>query len=204
MALSDGAATSMRTWRATFVPSLRETLAVSTSTSTGSRRFPTSWRPLGARLAAKVAEIEPDAAAACGPGARCRGAGGGRLARRRGVPFLIVRGEAKAYGTAQRIEGAVLRGGAGRPHRGRRHLGRRGRSCRPSRYFSSWSWNAARPSVSSTGRRAVWTPSRASACACIPCFVRHRSSRGARGVPQSRMVERHGNRVSSPACARVP
>ena len=64
---------------------------------------------LGARLAAKTAEVEPDAVRLAGPelGAVALAAAASLASR---LPFLIVRGEAKAYGTANRIEGAYAEG----------------------------------------------------------------------------------------------
>ena len=64
---------------------------------------------LGARLAAKAAEIEPDAARLAGPelGAVALAAAASLESR---LPFLIVRGEAKTYGTANRVEGAYTAG----------------------------------------------------------------------------------------------
>jgi orotate phosphoribosyltransferase len=60
---------------------------------------------LGARLAARIADVEPDAQRIAGPelGAVALAAAASLAS---GLPFLIVRGEAKAYGTANRIEGA--------------------------------------------------------------------------------------------------
>jgi orotate phosphoribosyltransferase len=60
---------------------------------------------LGERLAAKAAGVEPGAARLAGPelGAVALAAAASLASR---LPFLIVRGEAKAYGTANRIEGA--------------------------------------------------------------------------------------------------
>ena len=64
---------------------------------------------LGARLAAKLVEVEPDAARLAAPelGAVALAAAASLASR---VPFLIVRGEAKAYGTANRLEGAFSPG----------------------------------------------------------------------------------------------
>jgi orotate phosphoribosyltransferase len=64
---------------------------------------------LGARLAAKAAEVEPDAGRLAGPelGAVSLAAAASLASR---LPFLIVRAEAKAYGTANRIEGAYAAG----------------------------------------------------------------------------------------------
>jgi orotate phosphoribosyltransferase len=60
---------------------------------------------LGARLAARIAEVEPDAQRLAGPelGAVALAAAASLASR---LPFLIVRGEAKEYGTANRLEGA--------------------------------------------------------------------------------------------------
>ena len=60
---------------------------------------------LGARIAERAAEVEPDAVRLAGPelGAVALAAAASLASR---LPFLIVRGEAKAYGTANRIEGA--------------------------------------------------------------------------------------------------
>jgi orotate phosphoribosyltransferase len=64
---------------------------------------------LGARLAARAAEVEPGAARLAGPelGAVALAAAASLASR---LPFLIVRAEAKAYGTANRIEGAYAAG----------------------------------------------------------------------------------------------
>jgi orotate phosphoribosyltransferase len=61
--------------------------------------------PLGERIAACVAEHEPDAVRLAGPelGAVALAAA---TALASGMPFLIVRKEAKSYGTAKRLEGA--------------------------------------------------------------------------------------------------
>jgi orotate phosphoribosyltransferase len=59
---------------------------------------------LGERLAAEVAACEPDATRLAGPalGAVALAAS---AAMASGLPFIIVRGETKEYGTAKRIEG---------------------------------------------------------------------------------------------------
>jgi orotate phosphoribosyltransferase len=61
--------------------------------------------PLGERIAAEVAEHAPDAVRLAGPelGAVALAASASLAS---GLPFLIVRGEPKSYGTANRIEGA--------------------------------------------------------------------------------------------------
>ena len=60
--------------------------------------------PLGERLAAAVARAEPDAVRLAGPalGAVALAASASLAS---GLPFLIVREEAKEYGTANRLEG---------------------------------------------------------------------------------------------------
>jgi orotate phosphoribosyltransferase len=65
--------------------------------------------PLGERIAAEVERIEPDAKRLAGPelGAVALAASASLAA---GLPFLIVRKEAKDYGTANRLEG-VFEGG---------------------------------------------------------------------------------------------
>jgi orotate phosphoribosyltransferase len=64
---------------------------------------------LGARIATAVEEVEPAAARLAGPelGAVALAAAASLASR---LPFLIVRGEAKGYGTANRIEGAYAAG----------------------------------------------------------------------------------------------
>jgi orotate phosphoribosyltransferase len=61
--------------------------------------------PLGERIARAVAEVEPNARRLAGPelGAVALAAAASLAS---GLPFLIVRGTAKAYGTANRVEGA--------------------------------------------------------------------------------------------------
>jgi orotate phosphoribosyltransferase len=65
---------------------------------------PELLRPLGERLAASVREVEPDAIRIAGPalGAVALAASASMAS---GLPFIIVRGEAKEYGTANRLEG---------------------------------------------------------------------------------------------------
>ena len=65
--------------------------------------------PLGERIAAQVAEHAPEAIRLAGPelGAVALAASASLAS---GLPFLIVRGEAKGYGTANRIEGAFAPG----------------------------------------------------------------------------------------------
>ena len=65
---------------------------------------PELLRPLGERIAAAVAEHEPEAVRLAGPalGAVALAASASMAS---GRPFIIVRGETKDYGTANRIEG---------------------------------------------------------------------------------------------------
>jgi orotate phosphoribosyltransferase len=65
---------------------------------------PALLRQLGERLAAAVQEVEPDAVRLAGPalGAVALAASASMAS---GRPFIIVRGEAKEYGTANRLEG---------------------------------------------------------------------------------------------------
>ena len=65
---------------------------------------PDLLRSLGERLAAGVAEVEPEAVRLAGPalGAVALAAS---AAMASGLPFIIVRGETKEYGTGNRIEG---------------------------------------------------------------------------------------------------
>jgi orotate phosphoribosyltransferase len=60
--------------------------------------------PIGERLGARVREVAPGAARIAGPelGAIALAAAGSLAS---GLPFLIVRKEAKAYGTERRLEG---------------------------------------------------------------------------------------------------
>ncbi len=64
---------------------------------------------LGARLAAKAAAVEPEADRLAGPelGAVALAAAASLASRK---PFLIVRNEAKAHGTGNRLEGAFEQG----------------------------------------------------------------------------------------------
>jgi orotate phosphoribosyltransferase len=70
---------------------------------------PEVLRALGARLAEAVSEFEPDADRLAGPalGAVALAASASLASDR---PFIIVRGEAKEHGTANRIEGPFAQG----------------------------------------------------------------------------------------------
>lgn len=65
---------------------------------------PRLLRALGERLAREAARVEPEAARLAGPalGAVALAAAASLAS---GLPFIIVRGEAKAYGTGNRVEG---------------------------------------------------------------------------------------------------
>jgi orotate phosphoribosyltransferase len=70
---------------------------------------PKLLEPIGARLAAKAAELEPDAQRfACPELGAVTLAAAASLAS--GKPFVIVRGKAKEYGTANQLEGAYEAG----------------------------------------------------------------------------------------------
>ena len=71
--------------------------------------IPELLEALGVRLARKVADVEPDAVRLAGPelGAVALAAAASLASR---LPFLIVRGEQKAHGTANRLEGAFASG----------------------------------------------------------------------------------------------
>ncbi len=66
---------------------------------------PEILRALGSRLAGAVSEFEPDTARLAGPalGAVALAASASMASD---LPFIIVRGETKEYGTAKRIEGS--------------------------------------------------------------------------------------------------
>ena len=66
---------------------------------------PELLRPLGERLAALAVEVEPDAVRLAGP-ALGDVALAASASMASGLPFIIVRGETKEYGTANRLEGA--------------------------------------------------------------------------------------------------
>src|SRR5262245_30383231 len=70
---------------------------------------PEILRPLGEALAEAASECEPDAVRLAGPalGAVALAAS---AAMASGLPFIIVRGETKEYGTAKRIEGLFENG----------------------------------------------------------------------------------------------
>ena len=94
---------------------------------------PDLLRALGARSRPRCGEREPGADRLAGPelGAVALAAA---ASLETGLPFLIVRKDAKDYGTANRLEGPERGGRVRLPDRGRRHLGRsrgRGRAGAP-------------------------------------------------------------------------
>jgi orotate phosphoribosyltransferase len=70
---------------------------------------PDLLRDLGAALAERIAEVEPDAVRIAGPelGAVALAAAASMASD---LPFVIVRGAAKAYGTGNRLEGVHVAG----------------------------------------------------------------------------------------------
>ena len=97
-----------------------------TSTSTASRPSRSSCARSASASPRPSREYEPDAVRLAGPAL-----GGVALAASAamasGLPFIIVRGETKEYGTANTDRGPVRAGRAGVPPRGRRHVRRRAR-----------------------------------------------------------------------------
>ena len=159
---------------------------------------PELLEPIGARLAAKAAELEPDAQRlACPELGAVTLAAAASLASRQAVCDRPRQGE--GVRNRQPARGRLRGRRSCRFDRRRRHIGRCSRRCRP-RQYGKLPWNAARPSASSTGKRAEWTPLRVSACACIHCFVRRKSSRAEN--PKSRMVERKP--CQHPVSSRCP
>ena len=187
--------------RAALGPALDAT----TSTSTASRRGPScSGRSASASRRA-VAEHEPDAVRLAGPelGAVALAAAASLAS---GLPFLIVRKEAKEYGTANRLEGVfeqgervclvedvvtsggaaveAVRGPAGgrsrvpnRGLRGRSRGGRSGRSRAPRRP-SVPLFRAGRLAPDAENcRKTAWL-SRNSVAVRLDCAVRHRQRGG--------------------------
>ncbi len=146
---------------------------------------PELLRALGERIAAVAAEHEPDATRLAGPalGAVALAAS---AAMASGLPFMIVRGETKEYGTEKRIEGPfeagelvclvedVVTSGGGSPRR----CPRCERQASSSVRLSAWS----------IVRRADPTRSRASASACGRSFV-PKSSWNCTKLPQIGAVE---------------
>ena len=130
---------------------------------------PDLLRDLGAALAERIRAVEPDAVRIAGPelGAVALAASASMAS---GLPFVIVRGAAKAYGTGNRLEGVAEPGeriawsrtssrAAARPWRPSRRCARRGSSARPS----SASW---------TAEKAAPRPWLRPACGCTHCSTR--------------------------------
>jgi orotate phosphoribosyltransferase len=125
---------------------------------------PALLREIGARIAAMVAEVEPGAVRLAAPelGAVPLAAAASLAS---GLPFLIVRTEAKRYGTANRLEGAFEPGE---------------RVCLVEDVVTSGAAVEAvkaprPPSVSSIVRRAGRTRSHGSRSGSARCFGRPRS-----------------------------
>ena len=146
---------------------------------------PDLLRALGSSLANAVREHESAADRLAGPelGAVALAAA---ASLETGLPFLIVRKEAKDYGTANRLEGLSEPRRVRLPDRGRRHLGRSGGRGRR--------WRSARPvcvcptrSAWSIAKKGVSTSSRAMRCASGRCSGPPSCSK----PPQIRMVERY-------------
>ena len=186
-----GASASMPTSRATScsAPGKRSTYYLD------KYRFetvPDLLEALGARLAAKVAEVEPDAQRLAGPelGAVALAAAASLASR---LPFLIVRGRGEGVRHREPARGRLRGRRARRPRRGRRHIGRSGRRCRPSRTASCARMPDGhlrhRPGGGRCGRPRAPRRAPASAVSC------GRSCPGPVALPQSRMVERKSARV---------
>ena len=146
---------------------------------------PELLRPLGERIAAAVAEHEPEAVRLAGPalGAVALAASASMAS---GRPFIIVRGETKDYGTANRIEGRSS------PETScawwRTSSPQAVRSRRRSKLCAVRASTSGMRSVWSTGRRVAPTRSRASECDFARSSGRASCSR-MKKVPQNRMVE---------------
>ena len=153
-------------------------------------RFETRPDLLGAlaeRIAAKVAEVEPDARAARGARARRGRARRGHLAPLRApVPDRPQGREGLRHRQPARRRLRARRPGV--PDRGRRHLRRRRRG-RPSRRSARPVSSAEMRSASSTARRAESTLSRVSRSECGRSSARP-MSQALENPRKSRMVER--------------
>ena len=144
---------------------------------------------LGERIAEAASEHEPEAARLAGPelGAVALAAAASLASR---LPFLIVRKEAKGYGTANRLEGVfepgericlvedvVTSGGA---------------AIEAVEALRAAGLECGRPSAWSTARRVEPTLSRATRCVYGPFFGPPNCSRW-RKMPPIRMVEPKGH-----------
>ena len=138
---------------------------------------PDLLRALGERLAEVVREVEPATVRLAGPalGAVALAASASMASE---LPFIIVRGETKEYGTANRIEGPFDRGDARVPPGGRRHVRRRTRRVGVARFVtpaSSFATRCASWTVKKVGR----TRSPGWECGSAPSTVRATSLLGA-------------------------
>ena len=141
---------------------------------------------IAARIAAAVSEAEPEAVRLAAPelGAVPLAAGASLASR---LPYLIVRGQAKEYGTAQSHRGPVRARREGLPRRGCRYDRRRSGRGDPRAARSPGS-SAGRPSASSTARREGRTRSPGSAFVYARSSAQPRFSRPEK-PRKTRMVE---------------
>ena len=148
---------------------------------------PDVLRVLGERIAAAVREAEPDAdRLACPVLGAVILAASASLAS--GLPFVVVRDEAKEYGTANRLEVPSIRASASASWRtSSPPAARSSRRCtRCARRASS----AARRCALSTEKKAASMPSRGRGCASGHCSAPATSARHDRLSAENRIVER--------------
>ena len=171
------AATTLGSPRSASTPTSRATSSsapaaarATTSTSTASRPGPTCSRALGERIAAAVRPRSSPTRRASPARSSAPSRSPPPPRSRRGLPFLIVREEAKEYGTANRLEGVVRGGRARLPRRGRRHLGRRGaRGGRGAARGGARVPHGRLRRRSGGGRRGRARARRRAAAAALPC-----------------------------------
>ena len=163
---------------------------------------PDLLRPIGDAIAAAVSQHAPEATKLAGPelGAVALAAAASLAG---GLPFLIVRGAAKEYGTGNRLEGVFERGS--RCASSRTSSPRAERRSRPWKRCGKPASRCGTLCVSSTGKRAVSTPSLAPPCgssrsSARPSFgpdaakaraARREPAKSARGDAQIGSVERY-------------
>ena len=119
--------------------------------------------PLGAAIAAAVREHEPEAVAARRARSSARSRSPPPRRSQSGLPFLIVRKEAKDYGTVEPARGRLREGGAASASSRTSSPPAERRSRRSKRCARRASGSRTR-SASSTARRAASTRSRAMPC----------------------------------------
>ena len=173
--------------------SARAAARSTTSTSTASRRGPTCSARSASGSPRRCRSVEPDAVRLAGPelGAVALAAAASLAS---GLPFLIVRKEAKGYGTGEPARRAPSRrASCVVPRRGRRHLGRgrsRGRRGAPRGGARGQDGGLRRRPRGRRSRRSRAT----SVCAAAALPGRRSSSKPGK-VPQSRMVERKARKL---------